>query len=59
MTDHVPLSAEGLMRMMRLKAAIASVSLSHPEKCDCLTCRAGRGDEAAFARIAADLADSL
>jgi hypothetical protein len=36
-----------------LRGAIASVSLSHEQDCTCDTCKAARGDEEAFARVAA------
>lgn len=52
-------TAEGMLRLLRLQEAIASVSLSHPEDCNCLTCRAGRGDKEAFVQIARDLEGSL
>jgi hypothetical protein len=34
-----------------LQEAVASVALSHPERCDCLACRAADGDERAFAEV--------
>jgi hypothetical protein len=37
-----------LVRMLRLREAVASVSLSHPEACDCNVCKAAKGDEDAF-----------
>jgi len=42
---------QGLLRIMQWNPSIASVSLSHEEGCDCDTCKAAQGDEAAFARI--------
>lgn len=45
-------SFEGAMlRRFTLREAVASVSLSHPETCDCDTCKAGRGDEVAMRRV--------
>jgi hypothetical protein len=44
-----------LMRTMLLREAIASVSLSHPESCECDTCRAANGDELAEAKVLAAL----
>jgi len=40
-----------LIKMQTLRGAIASVSLSHPEDCPCLTCKAAHGDEDAFTRL--------
>lgn len=37
-----------------LRGVLASVSLSHPPSCDCTTCRAASGDEAAFVEALAD-----
>jgi hypothetical protein len=39
--------------------AVASVSLSHEEKCTCKTCRAAQGDEQALAEIMLDLEGKL
>ncbi len=41
----------GFSKVMALKGAIASVALSHPKSCNCLTCKAADGDEDAFARL--------
>ena len=43
----------GFNKAMALKGAIASVSLSHAEGCDCQVCKAAHGDEDAFARLMA------
>ena len=40
-----------LMRYFQLRDAVASVSLSHPQGCDCKTCRAAHGDAEAFREI--------
>lgn len=48
-------AGEGLLRIMRWKEAIASVSLSHPESCTCDVCKAARGDKDAFARVVVEL----
>lgn len=37
-----------LVRDLQLREAVASVSLSHAEHCDCVMCRAANGDEAAL-----------
>lgn len=34
-----------------VRQAVASVALSHDERCDCETCRAALGDEDAFERV--------
>jgi len=44
-----------LRRALELQGAISSVALSHPETCDCLTCRAAAGDVDAFAQIYNDI----
>lgn len=43
---------EGLTKMVMLREAVASVSLSHDEGCRCTTCRAALGDDEALAEIA-------
>lgn len=39
------------MRQLLLKETVASVALSHDADCDCTTCRAAKGDEAAMAEV--------
>jgi hypothetical protein len=46
------------MRYFQLREAVASVSLSHPEGCDCKTCRAARGDADAFASILEEMMEA-
>ena len=48
---------QGLSRALLAREAIASVALSHPGSCRCLTCRAALGDEDAFAEVFAELED--
>lgn len=38
-------------KQMALKGAVASVSLSHEQDCDCIVCRAAHGDKDAFAHL--------
>jgi hypothetical protein len=40
-----------IAEMFMLRGAIASVALSHNERCTCDTCKAAHGDEAAFERV--------
>jgi hypothetical protein len=40
-----------MFRLLWMREAIASVSLSHPPGCDCDTCKAAQGDEEAFVRV--------
>jgi hypothetical protein len=42
---------QGFLRVQRAREAIASVSLSHPEGCDRMMCKAAQGDERAFAEM--------
>jgi len=42
---------------MMAREAAASVSLSHPEECPCLVCRAAGGDEQALGEVMAMLAE--
>ncbi len=37
-----------MLQIMRFRSAVASVSLSHPDDCDCNVCKAAQGDEDAF-----------
>lgn len=48
---------QGLSRELMAREAIASVALSHPVPCRCLTCRAASGDEDAFAEVFARMED--
>jgi hypothetical protein len=43
--------ASAFTRTLLYREAIASVSLSHPQGCRCLTCRAAGGDDTAFAEL--------
>jgi len=52
-----PLWLHGLSRALRARDTIASVALSHPASCKCLTCRAASGDEDAFAEVFARMED--
>lgn len=42
---------QSFWKMQMYREAIASVSLSHDEGCDCLTCRAAKGDGVAFEEL--------
>ena len=46
----------GLLRLMQMREAVASVALSHPADCACDVCKASQGDDAALARVIARLA---
>jgi len=37
--------APGLLRLMLLREAVASVAMSHPMSCDCRVCQAARSDD--------------
>ena len=50
MTDQT--WVEAFLKQQQLREAVASVSLSHPENCNCTTCKAADGDEHALALIA-------
>lgn len=39
---------ERFLAECQMRESIASVSLSHEEHCDCIICRAAKGDEEAF-----------
>lgn len=45
----------GILELLNLKGAVASVALSHPETCTCDVCLAAAGDVDAFARVANDI----
>lgn len=45
------------MNPFLLHEALNSVALSHDEGCDCTTCRATGGDEAALAEVMAQIAE--
>lgn len=46
------------LRLMQMREAIASVSLSHPESCVCDVCKAAQGDDDALARVLAGVCDA-
>ena len=50
---------EAMLKMMRLEEAMASVALSHPPSCACVTCRAAGGDPRARAEILVMLGEDL
>lgn len=39
------------LRQLQFREVVASVSLSHPAKCECDICKAAHGDEAALVRL--------
>lgn len=43
--------------LFAIRGAVASVALSHPEGCACLTCRAAGGDREAFLEIVVKMED--
>ena len=43
--------ATALMEQFMFRDALASVSLSHKQGCDCDVCKAASGDDDAFARL--------
>ncbi len=45
----------GLMRILEVRGAIASVALSHPGACRCDVCKASRGDNDALARVMVEM----
>jgi hypothetical protein len=44
-------TGEAFTRLYMFREAIASVSLSHEQSCNCDICKAAQGDEEAFARV--------
>lgn len=49
--DQNRLDVKTMMRHAQVREAIASVAMSHPASCECVICRAQRGDEEAFAYV--------
>jgi hypothetical protein len=41
----------GFLRLMQMREAVASVSLSHDPACTCDMCKAAKGDDLALARL--------
>jgi len=45
------MSLDGVVGMVQLREAIASVALSHEADCSCTVCRAAAGDSDALVRM--------